>query len=182
MLLTGRNMTKPKHPQNARAPTKAPPQTQYSPLVYILVALVFVVAAFFLYSNTNTTTAPLKNFKITIPSSNKTYNPLFFDIICNKSSVPRCSSPKCGRAILDDFVTVSEADLLRNMIQKVVANGGGGGDGGPTIFDLSTGAITYKDKFINLFSVFEELRASNGQQYIGLWTQNENEVFLASLS
>lgn len=65
-----------------------------------------------------------------------------------------CAPPRCGRFTTDKLVTSTEAEILLRMAQRAMALGGG--SGGATILDLHSGALSYGDKFINLYSVLPE--------------------------
>ena len=47
---------------------------------------------------------------------------------------------RCGRLVLDDFVSASELAGLQHIAKKGMALGGG--TGGPTILDLQSGALS----------------------------------------
>ena len=62
---------------------------------------------------------------------------------------PVCLPARCGRLIADDLVTVSEAHQLLDIAKKGLAKGGG--NGGASILDLHSGALSHGDNFINLY-------------------------------
>jgi len=62
---------------------------------------------------------------------------------------PVCLPARCGRFIADDLVTVSEAHKLLDLAKKGLAKGGG--NGGASILDLHSGALSHGDNFINLY-------------------------------
>lgn len=86
-------------------------------------------------------------------------------------SVPGCSprGKSCGHLVVDDFATSNEVDALRAIAARGMALGGGAG--GPTILDLQSGALSYGDKFVDVWSVFnategaEPFRRSELQVY-----------------
>ncbi|KAJ8943749.1 hypothetical protein NQ318_011960 [Aromia moschata] len=63
---------------------------------------------------------------------------------------PECVPKRCGRYVSDKIVTSHEADTLLNLAQKVMALGGS--RGGATIMDLHSGALSFDDKFINVYA------------------------------
>ena len=71
-----------------------------------------------------------------------------------RPSVPGCSprGEACGSVVVDDFATAQEVDALREIADRGMALGGGAG--GPTILDLTSGALSYGDKFVDVWSVF----------------------------
>jgi len=156
--------------------TQANPPTSSTPkLPLIVVAACIALAAVIYTSISRPDSLPISSSAITIPTTNRTIQPLYFEVPC--SSDQRCSaSTKCGRAIQDNFIKDEEAILLRDMMKKAIQNGGGGGIGGPTIFDLSTGAITYKDKFISLYTIFDEMKTN--EDFKGIWSLSDYELLV----
>lgn len=65
-----------------------------------------------------------------------------------------CAVQKCGRFTTDKLVFASDAQTLLGMAQRAMALGGG--NGGATILDLHSGALSYGDKFINIYSVLPD--------------------------
>ena len=51
-----------------------------------------------------------------------------------------CVPTKCGRAVLDNVVSTKESDQLLELAKKGFAKGGG--NGGASILDLHSGAIS----------------------------------------
>lgn len=70
------------------------------------------------------------------------------------AAVPHCSptGKACGRIVIENFATPGEVDALRALADRGMALGGGAG--GPTILDLQSGALSYQDKFIDVWSAF----------------------------
>ena len=64
---------------------------------------------------------------------------------------PRGSS--CGSIVVDDFATADEVDALIEIAGRGMKMSPGGA-GGPTILDLQSGALSYQDKFVDVWSVF----------------------------
>ena len=65
-----------------------------------------------------------------------------------------CVPQVCGRAVQDQLVEEKDIKTLRGMVERVMKYGGG--SGGATILDLHTGALSYKDKFINIYKVTQQ--------------------------
>lgn len=63
----------------------------------------------------------------------------------------KCSPKKCGRFVMDSVVSKDEAKGLRELAEKGMSHGGG--SGGATILDLHSGALSFGDKFINIYSL-----------------------------
>ena len=68
--------------------------------------------------------------------------------------VAGCTPPadRCGKLIHDDFATADEVEGLRAIAARGMRLGGGAG--GPTILDVHGGALSYKDKFIDVWTAF----------------------------
>ena len=62
---------------------------------------------------------------------------------------PVCLPAKCGRFIMDDIITVAESHKLLTILKKGLSKGGG--NGGASILDLHSGALSHGDNFINLY-------------------------------
>lgn len=60
-----------------------------------------------------------------------------------------CIPKKCGRFVSDLIVTENEADTLLWLAKRGMSFGGS--SGGATIMDLHSGALSYKENFINLY-------------------------------
>jgi hypothetical protein len=58
---------------------------------------------------------------------------------------------KCGRFVSDGLVTTAEAESLLNIALKGIALGGS--DGGASILDLHSGALSMGTKFIDITSI-----------------------------
>ena len=68
--------------------------------------------------------------------------------------VPGCSpsGAACGHMVVDNFASAEEVAALRAIADRGMALGGGAG--GPTILDLQSGAVSYGDKFIDVYVAF----------------------------
>ncbi|KAJ8935856.1 hypothetical protein NQ314_012611 [Rhamnusium bicolor] len=63
---------------------------------------------------------------------------------------PGCVPKTCGRYVSDKIVTTHEAETLLQLAYKVMALGGS--QGGASIMDLHSGALSFNDKFINVYA------------------------------
>lgn len=75
-----------------------------------------------------------------------------------------CVPAKCGRFVVDDLVSVEEAHKLLVIAKKGLAKGGG--NGGASILDLHSGALSHGDNFINLY-----------KSHPGLFTSRDFETY-----
>lgn len=77
------------------------------------------------------------------------------DISCQDDYIPTdgCSPSRCFRSISDHFVTESEVAHLIALAEFGMSYGGG--SGGPTVFDVHTGTLSYGSKFVNLHKILQ---------------------------
>ncbi|XP_022904094.2 2-oxoglutarate and iron-dependent oxygenase domain-containing protein 3-like [Onthophagus taurus] len=64
---------------------------------------------------------------------------------------PECTPGACGRFVSDKIVTSTEAEILLKLAKKGLELGGS--DGGASVLDLHSGALSYGRKFINVYSL-----------------------------
>ncbi|CAG9771105.1 unnamed protein product [Ceutorhynchus assimilis] len=64
-----------------------------------------------------------------------------------------CVPKKCGRFVTDRIVTDHEADVLLWLAKRGMSYAGS--NGGASIMDLHSGALSYKDSFINFYKSIE---------------------------
>ncbi|KAM9462419.1 2-oxoglutarate and iron-dependent oxygenase domain-containing protein 3 isoform 1-T1 [Clarias gariepinus] len=65
---------------------------------------------------------------------------------------PGCTPTKCGRVVLDSVVTTDEARTLKRLAERGLALGGS--DGGASILDLHSGALSMGKKFVNIYRYY----------------------------
>lgn len=63
-----------------------------------------------------------------------------------------CSPTKCGRGVTDAVITRDEARRIRSIAEKGLSLGGS--DGGASILDLHSGALSVGKHFVNLYRYF----------------------------
>ncbi|XP_028332717.1 2-oxoglutarate and iron-dependent oxygenase domain-containing protein 3-like [Gouania willdenowi] len=63
-----------------------------------------------------------------------------------------CTPQKCGRAIIDSLVTRDEAHVLRRLAERGLALAGS--EGGASILDLHSGALSMGKQFVNIYRYF----------------------------
>lgn len=63
-----------------------------------------------------------------------------------------CSPRKCGRGVTDVVITREEAQRIRSVAEKGLSLGGS--DGGASILDLHSGALSVGKHFVNLYRYF----------------------------
>lgn len=62
---------------------------------------------------------------------------------------PGCISEKCGRVVTDKLISTSEIDILLKLAKSGLDLGGS--DGGASILDLHSGALSKGQNFINVY-------------------------------
>ncbi|XP_032097062.1 2-oxoglutarate and iron-dependent oxygenase domain-containing protein 3 [Sapajus apella] len=67
-------------------------------------------------------------------------------------SLPGCTPRKCGRGVTDTVITREEAERIRSIAEKGLSLGGS--DGGASILDLHSGALSVGKHFVNLYRYF----------------------------
>ena len=140
--------------KRSRTPAKVPntctdtQSKQIIPYHYVtpLVVSIFVIVLY--YSVTNVSNSSTDD--VSYPCNETIYN-----VTCqaDKDEVthPDCSPQDCARIVVREFLTTQQASQLVNLVKKALAHGRS--DGGASIFDFHSGAISRGGKFINVYSV-----------------------------
>ena len=83
---------------------------------------------------------------------------LFVDIPCSKdygSGFQQCVPKRCGRCIMDNLFEKEKMVRLRQIAEKGLKYGGS--NGGASILDLHSGALSRGEKFINIYSIGKKI-------------------------
>ncbi|KAE8284614.1 2-oxoglutarate and iron-dependent oxygenase domain-containing protein 3 [Larimichthys crocea] len=86
----------------------------------------------------------------------------------NCKRYPGCTPQKCGRAVTDSVVTREEAQALRRLAERGLALAGS--DGGASILDLHSGALSMGKQFVNIYRYF-------GDQIKDVFTQEDFQLY-----
>ncbi|XP_031699218.1 2-oxoglutarate and iron-dependent oxygenase domain-containing protein 3 [Anarrhichthys ocellatus] len=86
----------------------------------------------------------------------------------NYQRYPGCTPQKCGRAVTDGVVTREEAQLLRRLAERGLALAGS--EGGASILDLHSGALSMGKQFVNIYRYF-------GDQLSDVFTQEDFQLY-----
>nr|XP_020477654.1 2-oxoglutarate and iron-dependent oxygenase domain-containing protein 3 isoform X2 [Monopterus albus] len=86
----------------------------------------------------------------------------------NYKRYPGCTPQKCGRAVTDSVVTREEAQVLRRLAEKGLALAGS--EGGASILDLHSGALSMGKQFVNIYRYF-------GDQIRDAFTQEDFQLY-----
>lgn len=78
---------------------------------------------------------------------------MYFNYLCLTVCVPE----QCGRLVTDSLITHEEADKLLQLAINSLALGGS--DGGVSIFDLHSGALSLGQNFVNFYKIPESKNA-----------------------
>ncbi|XP_060950518.1 urotensin-2 receptor 2 [Limanda limanda] len=83
--------------------------------------------------------------------------PRVFTVECsedyeNYQRYPGCTPQTCGRAVTDSVVTREEAQVLKRLAERGLALAGS--DGGASILDLHSGALSMGKQFVNIYRYF----------------------------
>jgi len=66
---------------------------------------------------------------------------------------------KCGRAVNDGLIDSKDANALLKLAKKGLVKGGS--NGGASIIDLHSGALSSGDHFINLYKTYPDMFQSS---------------------
>ncbi|KAI1896688.1 hypothetical protein AGOR_G00097340 [Albula goreensis] len=85
--------------------------------------------------------------------------PRLFKVECSEDydsykRYPGCTPQICGRAVTDAVVTHEEAHVLRRLAERGLSLAGS--DGGASILDLHSGALSMGKQFVNIYRYFGE--------------------------
>eukprot|EP01127_Copromyxa_protea_P024238 TRINITY_DN9436_c0_g1_i1.p1 TRINITY_DN9436_c0_g1~~TRINITY_DN9436_c0_g1_i1.p1 ORF type:complete len:316 (+),score=50.03 TRINITY_DN9436_c0_g1_i1:134-949(+) len=115
-----------------------------------------------------------------------TDNLTFANIPCSKSDYKVRSegcSPSgdgCFRRVWNNFTSEEEVEALKRVATSVMSFGGGAG--GPTIFDLVSGALSKGENFVNIFKVLEIESAKLGEgESLEVLKKEDLEVLLKTI-
>nr|XP_006816339.1 PREDICTED: 2-oxoglutarate and iron-dependent oxygenase domain-containing protein 3-like [Saccoglossus kowalevskii] len=104
-----------------------------------------------------------EDFKI-LASQKEFYQKKTFQVSCSKDyddfeKFPGCTPTRCGRLVIDGLITEKEARQLLQIAKNGLALGGS--NGGASILDLHSGALSKGNSFINLFKYLENENLDN---------------------
>ncbi|CAJ1081147.1 urotensin-2 receptor 2 [Xyrichtys novacula] len=102
-----------------------------------------------------------------------TPKPRVFTVQCsedyeNYKRYPGCTPQKCGRAVTDSVVTRDEAEVLRRLAERGLELAGS--EGGASILDLHSGALSMGKQFVNIYRYF-------GDQIRDVFSQEDFQLY-----
>lgn len=136
----------------------------------LLVALSVFVAAMWLYMTSldSEITETLVSQGELISSQPRVYTVQCSEDYENYKRYPGCTPQKCGRAVTDSVVTREEAQVLRRLAERGLALAGS--EGGASILDLHSGALSMGKQFVNIYRYF-------GDQIGDVFTQEDFQLY-----
>ncbi|XP_058263138.1 urotensin-2 receptor 2 isoform X2 [Hemibagrus wyckioides] len=145
--------------------TKSPYRGYIVPLLALIGTVALLTWLCSVWTNDNTETMVSQEEVLT--------QPRVFMVQCSEDyqkykHFPGCTPMKCGRAVSDSVVTADEARALKRLAEKGLALGGS--DGGASILDLHSGAMSMGRKFINIYRYFND-------QIRDIFTEEDFELY-----
>ncbi|XP_056153178.1 urotensin-2 receptor 2 [Lampris incognitus] len=86
----------------------------------------------------------------------------------NLKRYPGCTPQKCGRAVTDAAVSMEEAAVLRRLAERGLSLAGS--EGGASILDLHSGALSMGRQFVNIYRYF-------GDQIKEVFTKEDFQLY-----
>lgn len=93
-----------------------------------------------------------------LASHDEEFTRLFVGVPCSNDYGNRfksCAPKKCGRCVMDNLFTAEDILKLREIAERGLAFGGS--NGGASILDLHSGALSKGDKFANIYGFKEKI-------------------------
>lgn len=155
--MTGKSSSPSKAPVSKRnggksSEKKSAPEVSLTPLYVSSVAVaIFAV----LYYIVTTQEGGLETFVPVGLTTNRKIHEVTCSKDYDKEPFKDCKPKRCARVVMDNLVTESEARHLRGVAERGLALGGG--DGGASILDLHSGALSKGKSFINVYKVLESM-------------------------
>ncbi|XP_034563286.1 urotensin-2 receptor 2 [Notolabrus celidotus] len=140
------------------------------PVVLVLVAVSVLVATLFVYviSLDSEVTETLVSRSELVTSKPRVFTVECSDDYENHKRYPGCTPQKCGRAVTDSVVTREEAQVLQRLAERGLALAGS--EGGASILDLHSGALSMGKQFVNIYRYFVD-------QIGDVFTQEDFELY-----
>lgn len=86
----------------------------------------------------------------------------------NYKRYPGCTPLRCGRGVTDVVVSREEAQVLKRLAERGLSLAGS--DGGASILDLHSGALSMGGQFVNIYRYF-------GEQVSEVFTQEDFQLY-----
>ncbi|XP_067625534.1 2-oxoglutarate and iron-dependent oxygenase domain-containing protein 3-like isoform X2 [Eurosta solidaginis] len=86
---------------------------------------------------------------------------------------PNCVPQKCGRFVSDHLVEENEVNVLLSLVRTIFAITSS--SGGATILNLNTGALSYKEQFVNAYRV-PRVAAEIREHHLAVYNTIKNKI------
>ena len=99
---------------------------------------------------------------------------LFIEVPCSAdygNKFKSCAPKKCGRCVMDNLFDAEDVRNLRRIAEKGLALGGS--NGGASILDLHSGALSKGDKFTNIYRFEQKIFSSKDFE---LYRRTKNKI------
>ena len=99
---------------------------------------------------------------------------LFVDVPCSKdygTKFKGCTPKRCGRCVMDNLFDEETTRKLRGIAEKGMAHGRS--NGGASVLDLHSGALSKADKFVNIYRMPEKVFADEDFQ---IYTKMKDKI------
>ncbi|KAM4663998.1 2-oxoglutarate and iron-dependent oxygenase domain-containing protein 3 [Discoglossus pictus] len=126
----------------------------WSPLTWGTLCMIAAVSAgYFLWDNISWDADVTE----VLASQKEVLQHKFFEVPCSGDydklkRFSGCTPRRCGRAVTDFVITREEAENMQRIAQAGLALGGS--DGGASILDLHSGALSMGENFVNMYKYF----------------------------
>lgn len=126
-------------------------------IISLLVLLLVCGSAawFYMFSVESDITETLVKQSELVSSQPRVYTVRCSEDYENYKRYPRCTPQSCGRAVTDSVVTKEEAQVLRRLAERGLALAGS--EGGASILDLHSGALSMGKQFVNIYRYFGDV-------------------------
>ncbi|KAF3704715.1 2-oxoglutarate and iron-dependent oxygenase domain-containing protein 3 [Channa argus] len=118
-------------------------------LLLVSVCACTVAVWMYIYSLDSDITETLVSQRELVSSHPRVYTVQCSEDYDNQKRYPGCTPQKCGRAVTDSVVTREEAQILRRLAERGL--GLAGSEGGASILDLHSGALSMGKQFVNIY-------------------------------
>ncbi|XP_030840381.1 2-oxoglutarate and iron-dependent oxygenase domain-containing protein 3-like [Strongylocentrotus purpuratus] len=127
-------------------------------LIRLSTIAVLLVGAHLYFGQGQSVLIPLAKQTETLPAK-FIYVKCSEDFEADRAKFPECAPKLCGRGVMDTIVSEKEAKQLVEVAKKGLSYGGS--NGGASILDLHSGALSKGDSFINIYQYIEQKNLGN---------------------
>lgn len=85
-----------------------------------------------------------------------------------------CSPTQCGRYVEDNFATPDEIAALRTIVDKALSYGGS--SSGTNVFDVASGAVSWGDRFLDVYQSVKTAHQKDPTKPESLFTSSEADL------